>query len=63
MFHFSLKEKTKSWLHSLRPWSIGTWADMTREFLKKFFLYHKTNTLRKAIMNFMQKEDETFFQC
>ena len=63
MFPFSLKEKAKSWLHSLRPRSIGTWQEMQREFLKKFFPTHRTNTLRKNIMNFSQKENETFFQC
>jgi dsDNA-binding SOS-regulon protein len=63
LFHFSLKEKAKSWLHSLRPRSIGTWAEMTREFLKKFFPTHRTNALRRAIMNFAQKEEEAFFQC
>ena len=36
---------------------------MTREFLKKFFPTHKTNILRRNIMNFSQKENETFFQC
>jgi hypothetical protein len=36
---------------------------MTREFLKKFFPTLKTNTLRKNIMHFSQKENETFFQC
>ena len=63
LFPFSLKEKAKSWLHSLRPRSIGTWAEMTQEFLKKFFPTHRTNALRRAIMNFAQKEEETFFQC
>jgi hypothetical protein len=63
LFPFSLKEKAKSWLHSLRPSTIGTWQVMTREFLKKFFPTHKTNTLRRNIMNFAIKENETFFQC
>jgi hypothetical protein len=63
LFPFSLKEKAKSWLHSLRPNTIRTWQEMTREFLKKFFPTHKTNTLRKNIMHFSQKENETFFQC
>jgi hypothetical protein len=63
LFPFSLKEKAKSWLHSLRPNTIRTWQEMTREFLKKFFSTHKTNTLRKNIMHFSQKENETFFQC
>lgn len=31
-FPFSLKEKVKAWFHSLKPRSIGTWAEMTRNF-------------------------------
>ena len=63
LFPFSLKEKAKNWLNSLRPRSIGTWQEMQREFLKKFFPTHRTNTLRINSMNFSQKENETFFQC
>ena len=63
LFPFSLKEKAKSWLHSLRPRTIATWQEMTREFLKKFFPTHKTNILRRHIMNFSQKEGKTFFRC
>ncbi|XP_026445241.1 uncharacterized protein LOC113345782 [Papaver somniferum] len=63
LFPFSLKEKAKTWLHSLRPNTIRTWNEMTREFLKKFFSIHKTTTLRKNIMNFYQNEHESFFEC
>jgi hypothetical protein len=37
LFPFSLTEKARYWLHTLRPRTIGTWQEMTREFLKKFF--------------------------
>ena len=37
LFPFSLKDKAKTWLNSLRPRSIGTWQEMQTEFLKKFF--------------------------
>ena len=63
LFPFFLIEKAKSWFHSLRPRAIATWQEMTREFLKKFVSTHKTNTLRKNIMIFSQKDGETFFQC
>ena len=63
LFSFSLEEKAKSWLHSLKPWTPTTWQDMTKEFLRRFFPAHKTITLRRHIMNFSQKNGETFFQC
>jgi hypothetical protein len=63
LFPFSLKENAKTWLNALRPRSIGTWQEMKIEFFKKFFPIHRTNTLKRQIMNFVQKENETFYQC
>jgi hypothetical protein len=60
LFPFSLKEKAKSWLHSLTPGTIGTWQEMTREFPKKFFPTHKSNTLRMNIMNFALRRMKHF---
>ena len=61
LFPFSLKDKEKSWLNSLRPRSIGTWQEMQTEFLKKFCPIHRTNALKRQIMNFSQKDIETFY--
>jgi hypothetical protein len=36
-FPFSLKDKAKSWLYSLRPRSIASWGEMTHVFFKKIF--------------------------
>ena len=63
MFSFSLKDNAKTWLNSLRPRSIGTWQEMKTEFLKKFFPIHRTNALKRQIMIFSQKDNETFYQC
>lgn len=38
LFPFSLKDKAKTCLNSLRPRSIGTWQEMQTEFLKNSFL-------------------------
>ncbi|KAJ9682668.1 hypothetical protein PVL29_018566 [Vitis rotundifolia] len=37
LFPFTLKDKAKIWLNSLRPRSIRNWVDLQAEFLKKFF--------------------------
>ena len=63
LFPFSLKDKAKIWLNSLRPGSITTWQQVQTEFLKKFFPIHKTNSLKKQIKNFFQKPNEQYFQC
>ena len=52
LFPFTLKDKAKIWLNSLRLRSICTWTDLQAEFLKKFFPTHRTNGLKKQISNF-----------
>ncbi|XP_060968333.1 uncharacterized protein LOC115720448 [Cannabis sativa] len=61
-FPFSLKDKAKSWLYSLRPRSIGTWEEMTSSFFHKYFPNHKTNGLKRQISTFSQKDNETLYQ-
>ncbi|RVW60426.1 hypothetical protein CK203_112734 [Vitis vinifera] len=63
LFPFTLKDKTKIWLNSLRPRSIRTWIDLQAEFLKKFFPTHMTNGLKRQILNFLAKENEKFYEC
>ena len=60
---FSLKDKAKTWLNSLRPRSIGTWQEMQIEFLKKLFPIHRTIALKRQIMNFSQKDNDLFHEC
>nr|CAN68087.1 hypothetical protein VITISV_016852 [Vitis vinifera] len=56
-------DKAKIWLNSLRPRSIRTWTDLQAEFLKKIFLTHRTNGLKRKISNFSAKENEKFYEC
>ncbi|KAL6310780.1 hypothetical protein AAG906_003707 [Vitis piasezkii] len=63
LFPFTLKDKAKIWLNSLRPRSIRTWTDLQAEFLKKFFPTHRTNGLKRQILNFSTKENEKFYEC
>ena len=60
LFPFPLKEKAKTWFHSLAPNSIFTWEDMRNEFLNKFFPPARTNALMRAIQNFSEKPGEPF---
>nr|CAN63061.1 hypothetical protein VITISV_030508 [Vitis vinifera] len=63
LFPFTLKDKEKIWLNSLRPRSIRNWVDLQAEFLKKFFPTHRTNGLKRQISNFFAKENEKFYEC
>ena len=47
LFSLSLKDKTKTWLNSLRPYSIRNWGDIQSVFLQKFFPTHRTSALKK----------------
>jgi hypothetical protein len=61
-FPFSLKDKAKSWLYSLRPRSIVSWGEMTHIFFKKYFPEHKTNAFKRQISTFEQRESESLYQ-
>ena len=63
LFPFTLKDKSKIWLNSLRPGTIRNWTEMQAEFLKKFFSTHITNTLKRKISTFSANENEIFYQC
>jgi hypothetical protein len=62
-FPFSLKDKAKSWLYSLRPRSIASWGEMTHIFFKKYFPEHKTNAFKRQISTFEQRESESLYQA
>ncbi|KAL6339344.1 hypothetical protein AAG906_028073 [Vitis piasezkii] len=57
------EDKAKIWLNSLRLRSIRTWIELQAEFLKKFLPTHRTNGLKRQILNFSAKENEKFYEC
>ncbi|KAL8103354.1 hypothetical protein AgCh_027791 [Apium graveolens] len=52
LFPFSMRNKAKSWLHSLPAGSITTWEDLAQKFLTKFFPMAKTAAIRNALTQF-----------
>ena len=62
-FPFSLKDKEKNWLNSLRPRSIQNLTDMQVEFLKEFLFTHRTNCLKRQISTFSANENEKLYSC
>ena len=63
LFPFTLKDKAKFLLNSLRPRRIRIWTEIQAEFLKKFFPTHRTNSLKRQISNFLANENEKFYAC
>ena len=57
LFPFSLKEKAKAWLLSLRPRSITSWHNMNEAFLKKIYPKHLTTSMMRQFKLFTQKEN------
>ena len=61
LFPFTLKDKSKIWLNSMRPRSIRNWTEMQAEFLKKFFSTHRIINLKRQISTFSTNENEKFY--
>ena len=53
LFPFSLKDKAKQWLNSLKAQSILRWQVLQTKFFKNFIPVYHTNALRHQIMNFL----------
>ena len=60
-FAFILLDAADDWYYSLPTGSIDTWDKLHKAFLEKFFPAKKENTLKKAISNIEQEEDETLY--
>ena len=62
-FPFTLKDKAKIWLNSLRLRTSRNWTEIQAEFLKNFFSTHKTNSLKRQISTFSANENEKFYHA
>ena len=55
---FCFKDRAKTWLEYFTPLNISTWVELEAPFLKKFFLAHKTISLKNQISTFTGRECE-----
>ena len=62
LFPFSLRDKARSWLHSLPPQSLTSWNQVAQSFLEKFFPFAKTIQMRNEIFPFRQYEGESLHE-
>ncbi|XP_008245146.2 PREDICTED: uncharacterized protein LOC103343257 [Prunus mume] len=63
VFPYTLKDKAKYWLYSLKPSSLTTWGAIQKKFLEKYFSTQKTDMLRDKILLFAQQDDESFCEA
>ena len=59
LFPFSLQDKAKFWFNSLPKGSIGTWAELSSQFLEKYYPVRRTAKVRQQISSFKQGYDES----
>ena len=59
LFPFSLREKAKVWFNSLPKGSVGTWSEMSKLFLAKYYPVKRTARVRAQITSFKQDSDES----
>ncbi|XP_074343484.1 uncharacterized protein LOC141682685 isoform X1 [Apium graveolens] len=63
LFPFSLRDKAKSWLHSLSTGSITKWEDIAQKFLTKFFPMAKITTIWNALTQFAQQSGKSLCEA
>ena len=63
LFPLTLKGAASRWLDREPPNSITTWDDLASKFLNRFYPHSKTLEIRKEIINFQQRFDESFAEA
>ena len=61
-FPFSLDGAAKDWLYYLPPGSIGSWVELKRNFLERYFPASKAANIRKEICGIRQMNGETLHE-
>jgi len=62
-FPQTLKDKAKTWWISLPAASLRTWEEVYYKFMKRYYSYQKTTSLRQQISTFQQQEGEPFHEA
>ena len=62
VFPFTLRDRAREWFSKLAL-EFNSWGEMESEFLKKFYSVGKTNAQRRAIREFSQSMNDTFYDA
>ena len=63
LFPFTLKDKAKIWLNSLRPRSIRNWTEMQADFFKEILLHSQNKQFEETDFHLLTNENEKFYAC
>jgi hypothetical protein len=58
LFPFSLEDEARRWYTLVFVEVKGSWDELVKKFLSKFFPIRKVQDLRRQVLNFKQGEDE-----
>jgi hypothetical protein len=58
LFQFSLEDEARRWYTLVFVEVKGSWDELVKKFLSKFFPIRKVQDLRRKVLNFKQGEDE-----
>ncbi|KAM1403030.1 hypothetical protein ACFX2I_011690 [Malus domestica] len=63
LFPYTLKDQARRWLLTLPSGSFTTWAQLSENFLNKYYPASKTLDIRTQILSFAQKPNEEFHEA
>jgi hypothetical protein len=58
LFPFSLEDEARRWYKLASTEVKGSWDELVKKILSKFFPIRKVQDLRRQVLNFKQGEDE-----
>ena len=61
LFPLTLNDHAKPWLITLKAKKVQNLIGLQAAFLHKFFCAYRTNSLKREILNFMDKKGKIFF--
>lgn len=61
-FLYTFKDRAKTWLMSLPADSLKSWAEITEQFMLKYYPVKKTQEFRTKLMTFVQGADDPFHE-
>lgn len=63
VFPLSMLDRAKDWFYSLSSRSNCTWGEMQKEFLNYLCPMYETHILIRKVLDFYQRDEESFLQC
>ena len=63
LFPYSLGDRAKTWLNSIPAGSIGSWSELYREFIMRFYPTNLYDQIHNEVTSFRQADDEPMYEA